>query len=942
MMNNPSSALAPARPRRGIAIGALALALTAAAQATPEKAARFYEDALQRYEKNDLAGAVLQLKNSIQQDNKLLAAHLLLGRVLLKSGQYKAAEAAFSEALRQGVSRSEVSVPLAQIYLQLGDGRKLLETITPSGLPPALQAEVLTLRGTAHAMSGNLGGATQSFAEARALDPKSALPLIAEAPLLLRAGEGEGARASAMKATELAPDSAASWYALGTILQQLGEPQAALGAFDRALAINPKHVDARVSRATVLLTLERVPEAEKELAQLKAWGVVEPRASYLRAVLAERKGDVAGAKAAYSEAVGLIDAVPPALLLGNEPLLLAGALSHRALGNIEKARGYLEATLARNARHVAAQKLLASILIDAKEYGRATPMLENLQRARPDDPGVLYLLGSVALARKQYPQAVDYFERATARAPSAQAMRELGFSQLGLGQLSLGQENLEKAFAGNPADLRAGVQLATLYARQGQNARAVQTAEAMVRTDPANLAMVNFLGNVKGRLRDMRGAREAFQQVLAKDPAFRAAVINLSWLDIDERRFDDARKRLTQWLTQHADDPDVLYQLGALEQRTRHPAEAMAHWQRANDAQRQDPRAGLAMVDLLLVQRQTEPALAAAKALAAKFPDNVSVALALSRAYASVGDLVLARQTLQQATRVAGFDPDLQLLIARLQLAVGNIEGASYSVGKALQARPDALGALVMQVEIAARRGGGPGGVDAAMKTLVAKHPRAASTQLAVASVALARGQSAAAVAGLRAAMDKEPASGTALMLAHAHIAAGEAPKALAVLETWCRQQPEDRVALTALAEVQLYTDQRDAARQSYLRLLAADPDDPALLSSYATLLQRLQDPQAGAMAEKAVKLAPGNPEYADTLGWILVEQGSLEAGLRHLREARLRDPNNGKIRFHLASALFKAGRREEARTELQAALSGAAKVALSPEVARLRTELGL
>jgi cytochrome c-type biogenesis protein CcmH/NrfG len=52
----------------------------------------------------------------------MLAAHLLMGKVLLKGGNFEGAKAAFEDALRLGVSRSEVSLPLAQIYLQLGEG----------------------------------------------------------------------------------------------------------------------------------------------------------------------------------------------------------------------------------------------------------------------------------------------------------------------------------------------------------------------------------------------------------------------------------------------------------------------------------------------------------------------------------------------------------------------------------------------------------------------------------------------------------------------------------------------------------------------------------------------------------------------------------------------------------------------------------------------------
>ena len=49
---------------------------------------------------------------------------------------------------------------------------------------------------------------------------------------------------------------------------------------------------------------------------------------------------------------------------------------------------------------------------------------------------------------------------------------------------------------------------------------------------------------------------------------------------------------------------------------------------------------------------------------------------------------------------------------------------------------------------------------------------------------------------------------------------------------------------------------------------------------------------------------------------------GQAEAGLRHLREARLRAPQNPNIRYHLAAALADIGRKDEARAELNEALS--------------------
>jgi putative PEP-CTERM system TPR-repeat lipoprotein len=919
----------------------LAGLLSLAAQATPEKAAKFYEDALLRYEKGDLDGATVQLKNTIQQDQKMLAAHLLLGKVLLKNGELKGAEAAFEEALKQGVNRSEVAVPLGQLYLQLGERKKLLEELTLAGMPQSIHVDILTLRGSAYAMSGNMAMASKSFAEAKQLNPNSATPLIAEAPLLLRMGEPDKARVMAAKAVELAPANAAAWYTHGVILQALQDSKGALAAQERALTINPKQVDARVAHASLLIGLGREKEAEKDLGLLIEQEQEDPRASYLTGLLAARKGDDAAAKAAFGGAAGLVDAIPPEVIAGNEPLLMAGALAHRALGNAEKAQFYLETLLGSNGKHYSAMVLLAGVYIDKRDYNRAAPLLENAQRARPDDPQVMYLMGSLQMARKRYQLASEWFEKAAAKSGTASAVRELGFSQLSLGQDKAGMANLEKAFAAKPGDARAGVQLTMTYLAQGNSAKAMQTAQAIVKKDPDNLTMLNFLGNIKGRTGDKKGAREAFQQALSKDPNFRPAAINLSWLDMEELRFDEARSRLSKMVVGAKDDPDVLFQLGVLELRAKRTSEAMAFLQKSDELQRTDPRAGLLMIDLLSEQQQNDKALSMAKALAGKYSTLLAPQLALSRLYMAVGDANNARLTLQAATRIAEFNPAQQVQIGRMNLMVGGIDGAAYNVQKALQAQPNYLDALGLQVEVEARRGDAAR-VDAALKALNAAHPGSTAALMTAAHVAMSRGQFPAALTGYRAVMEKEPSTANAILVTQAQIAAGDTDKALSGLEVWAKKNPKDRNALKALAQVQLQAGKKDAARQSFVQVLALEPNDPVTLINYATLLQKLGDPASVDAAEKAVKFAPGNAEATDNLGWILVQRGNVDTGLRHLREARLRNPNSGDIRFHLAYALAKSGRKVEAKDELAAASTVANKVRPSAELNKLKAELGL
>ncbi|MGB4063258.1 MAG: XrtA/PEP-CTERM system TPR-repeat protein PrsT [Azonexus sp.] len=909
--------------------------------ATPEKASIYYEDALKRYEKNEMPGAVIQLKNALQQDSKMLAAHLLLGKALLRNDDLKGAEAAFEEALKQGVNRGEVALPLGQVYLALGRPEAVIEKISALGLSPALQVEVLTMRANAYFEQGKAVPATQSLENARAIDPKSASPLIAEVPMLLAAGRLDLAKEKAAKALELAPNNAYAWNMKASVLHAAFDVGGALAAYDKALSLLPNHVDARIARAALLIDLKRDAEARKDLDFLQKAAEDEPRAAYLRAVLAGHQGDGPLLSAALTEVTRTIDALPPAWLARREQLLMAAALAHHGLGNYQKAREYLDVIVARSPRNIGAKKLLASVYIEAKDYGRALSLLESLNRATPDDPQVMFMLGTLHLTQKHYAQASELLERAAARTNSAEMKRSLAFSQLGLGQNEKGIGNLEKAFAANPGDTQAGMSLAMIYMRQTKTDKAIKTAEAMVKRDPDNLTALNFLGSLKGATGDKAGARTAYTQVLARDAEFTPAAMNLARLDMGEKRFDEARRRLDALLKKRNDNYQVLYEYGLLEQRAGKPVEAIRHLTKAGDVQRTDPTPLLALVDLHLNQGQGDLALKVAKALAMNFATNLQVQLTLARTYLANGDAASARTVLAGATRLAEFNAKSQVAIARMQLAAGNPDGAAYSISKAQQDSPGDLAAMVLAVQVETRRGDAVK-ADIALKTLTAKYPVSLETARASADLAMSRGQFPIAIAGYRKVLAGAENTGNALALVQAHMAAGEAGKAAAFLETWVKSRPNDIAAQKALAETQFRSGQLVAAQQSYQRVISGDPEDASALNNYANLLLQVNDPGAQEAAEKALKLAPTHPAYADTLGWILVSKGQVEAGLRYLREARLRNPGNGEIRFHLAYALNKIGRKDEAREELSAALTGPGRVSNSVTVGQLKKDLGL
>ncbi|MDB5888745.1 MAG: repeat:Tetratricopeptide 4, partial [Rhodocyclales bacterium] len=794
--------------RRLIGMVALACCLSApiAWAVDTDRAGKFYEDGLARFKKNDVDGAIIQLKNALQQDNRLLAAHVLLGKALLRNGNPPAAEVAFNDALRLGVSRSEVLASLGRTYLLMGQPKMLIERVTSDDLPTQAKVDVLSLRGEAYAEMGNYPQASQSFEDARSADPASIVPLLGEIPILLSQGQGERARFLGERAVALAPASADAWNMYASVAHAALDLRTALDRYGKALLLDPNLVDARIARASILLDQKREAEAEADLIVLKKLAPSEARAAYLRAVLAGRRGQSETVHAALTEIAQTIDGLPRSWLAGREQFLMLGAVAHHGLGANTKAQAYLEAVIGLNSRNLGARRLLAMIHLDQNDFGSVERDLDPVLRDAPNDPQALYLMGQLRLAQKRYVQASQLLDRAAQLGgDTADVRAAIGFTQLGLGEGEAGVKSLEASFAKKPGDAKVGLALAIEYVRMRQGAKAIAAAEAVVKADPANIAALNALGAVRAAAGDKAGARKAYEQVLLKDASFGPSVLNLAKLDQADGRLDDGRKRLNAWLARNADDDNAMYELGRIELSASRRTEAQ-HWFEKAFAQRAtNERAGIALVDLLLGQGAVQPALKVARDLADANRNSLDAQSALARSELAAGDRTNLLLTLKDMTKQAEYDAVVQIRIGRLQLQAENPDGAAYNAQKSLAAVPNNLPALSLMADAEMARKDLTK-AESIGKDIIARYPASAEGYRVGGDAAILRGNSAAAAQSYRGALEREPSAAYVQRLAHALSQAGDVPRALDALNAWLKKNPDDLAVRATLAEINMRT----------------------------------------------------------------------------------------------------------------------------------------
>ena len=141
----------------------------------------------------------------------MLPVDVLLGRALLADadGQVNPAAVTFDEALRLGVIRAEIVVPLAEAVIGQARPNDVLaqSRFADARLPVGVRAQLLILKANASADIGSTRDAIRLVEKARAVDPSRAESWIAEVPIRLRARQFKKAAAAADRALATAPNS---------------------------------------------------------------------------------------------------------------------------------------------------------------------------------------------------------------------------------------------------------------------------------------------------------------------------------------------------------------------------------------------------------------------------------------------------------------------------------------------------------------------------------------------------------------------------------------------------------------------------------------------------------------------------------------------------------------------------------------------------------------
>jgi len=684
-------------------------------------------------------------------------------------------------------------------------------------------------------------------------------------------------------------------------------------------------VEARVARIGIAMDQRRFADAAKDVVELQALVPSEPRGAYLKALLAEHDGNVVATQAALKQVTDLLDPVPIDFIRYRPQMLMLNGLAHFGQNQGEKAKQYLEA-FQRVQKDSPVSKLLARLYMADGNGSQAIGVLEPYLRVQPSDGQALTLLASAYMAMGRNAKAAALMQDALKNQDSPAFRTALGLSLVGDGKAENGIAELEAAYKKDPKQIHAAVTLAQLYIRGNQARKAVPIAEQLAKAYPSSAIYHNLLGMALGQSGNIAASRTAFERAIQIDGKFTQAQLNLARLEIATKSYDAASNRLGDLLKADPKLGEALHELAIISDRKGQPADAQRWLEKARDsAIGRDVRWDLALVDFHLRYGRPGAAVDAAKSASSKNPEDLPTILAYSRASLANGDSVGAKSALNSATRYAEYDAPLQVQIAELQLVANNPGGANYSLDKALSSRPNYMPAQALLVRVELRQGE-VAKAEKRARDILTQNPKLAVGHTLLGDIAMARGHVSAAIDAYRRSHDMESSTASVMRLFGALARQDGGAPAKELAQQWLKTHPRDLAVHKALANAHARSGNYTAAREKYQTALKLKPEDAEALNNLANVQIRLKDPSAVKTAEAALASAPGNALITDTLGWALFHNGQTEKALQLLRDARLRQPSNPDIRYHLAAVLAHMGRKTEARAELDAALvSGSA-----------------
>lgn len=508
-------------------------------------------------------------------------------------------------------------------------------------------APAYELLGAALVKKGRIEEGLAALKKAIALNPRQSSAMTKIGDVHMARQQYEQARQEFLKAVQIHPHNRLAHQRLGIIYEMEGDIDLAIAHYEEGIkGTPPGYMGVKVNLAKLYNTHKRFREAadllknvvtedngdatahlvlgtsylnlnqtDAAINEFKILQKLEPESdrSHLALGIAYR------GKGYYDDSVKELEKVTK--------INPAGSTGYFQLGQTYARRGNYDAALASFRR---AEKLsenpalikfkIAQVYLAQKKYPSAIGVYKDLIASGVDDPKTYDLLGSALQMNGELDQAEAVFEKMQEKYPD----RPFSNYRLGLfygfsRKYEMAIFHLKKADALAPGDPLILKALAVAYRQKGDLENAVEVAEKIVKSDPANMAEKIHLATLYEAVGRDEDATALYQDVVTVEPDHVLALNNLAVIYSQKNQLGDALNLAGKAVSLAPDNSSILDTYG---------------W-------------------ILFKTGDIEKALEILKTGAESAGDNPTIFYHLGAVYQALGDNPAARESLEKALNLS-------------------------------------------------------------------------------------------------------------------------------------------------------------------------------------------------------------------------------------------------------------------------------------------------
>ena len=679
-------------------------------------------------------------------------------------------------------------------------------------------------------------------------------------------------------ASAVMPKDAEPYYQLALAYIATGNPTNTILALRRAIELNPKHKEAQLKLAEIMITS-------------RDEDVLRDASTRLEALLATSPDNI--------EATNTL------------------ALAEWRLGRLDDASRRLMEALQKFPTSLHSSIELATMKLKQKDLKGAEEVLRNAVTAAPQSSAAADALAEFYLMADQPDRAEPEFRRALGLdAKNGSAMMGLAVTQIAANKMDEAERTL-RGVSALPGKQYKPQHALFLY-RTGKRDEALKEFEALAKADPEDREASKRLVSVYVAMGKLSQAQSVLAATLKKNPKDVDALLQDSAVNLRNGRPEDAQRDLQSVL--HYSPTSAPAHL-ALAEVYRFQGMTTNARQELNEALRLDANLLPARVELAKSYVVDDPKSALRVLDEAPPAQRRILAVVVERNWALMG-LHNTKEARASIDAALGFGrlPDIVLQDAVLRLIEKDYAGARTSAEEVLSKNPEEARAARVIVDSYAAQKQLPRAGERLLQ-IVAARPNAAGLQYLLGQWYIGTGNKEEARKAFEAAKAANPKFFPAeFSLAEIDIQEHRIDAAKQHLAAITAADPRNIPARLRLASLEESSGNQPAAAVQYRAVLDVDASNVFALNNLAYSLVVTDPDQALSLAQRATELAPGNAAVQDTLGWVYYRKGIYNIALRYLKEAVAKE-SSPRREYHLAICHLKGGDKELGQKLLQDAL---------------------